>query len=64
MSSFIPEGKRKLGRPMYGWEDNIKLHFKKTECQGVDWIQLAQDRTHWQAVVNTVIRSLVPWIRV
>jgi hypothetical protein len=39
-----PEGKKPLGRPRHGWEDNIKMDFQELECGGMDWIELAQDR--------------------
>ena len=39
-----PEGKRPLERPRRRWEDNIKLDFQEAECEGFDWIELAQDR--------------------
>jgi hypothetical protein len=58
-----PEGKRPLGRPRRRWEDGIRMDLKeKIGLEGVDWIQLAQDRDRWRAVVNTVmnIRVLAP----
>jgi hypothetical protein len=50
-----PEGKRPLGRPRRRWEDNIKIHFRQVVWEGVDWIDLAQDRDSWRAVVKGVI---------
>jgi hypothetical protein len=47
-----PEGKRSLGRPKSGWEDEIKMDLTETGW-GVEWIQLAQDRDRWPALVNT-----------
>jgi len=44
-----PEGKRPLGRPRHRCKDNIRMHFKELQWEGVDWI-LAQDRDHWQAL--------------
>jgi len=38
-----PEGKRSLGRPTCGWDDNIKIFLKEIGCDGVNWIRLAQD---------------------
>jgi hypothetical protein len=38
------EGRRPLGRPKHRWEDNIKMGLRETECDGVNWINLAQDR--------------------
>jgi hypothetical protein len=49
-----PEGKRPLGRPRYKWEDNIKVELQEVGCGGTDWIELAQDRDRWQALVNAV----------
>jgi hypothetical protein len=50
-----PEGKRPLGRPRHRWEDNIKLNLREIGIDGVNWIQLAQDRVQWQDFVNTVM---------
>jgi hypothetical protein len=49
-----PEGKRPLGRPRGRWEDDIKMDFQ--ECGGgcEDWMELAQDRERWRALVSTV----------
>jgi hypothetical protein len=55
-----PEGQRPLGRPMRGWEDNIKMDLQEVECVGVNWIELAQDRDRWQALVNAVMNLRVP----
>jgi hypothetical protein len=55
-----PEGKRPLGRSSHRWEDNIKLDFREIGINGVNWIQLAQDRVQWQAFVNMVINLQVP----
>jgi hypothetical protein len=48
------EGKRPLGRKN-GWVDNIKMDARRIEVDGQDWIDLAQDRGKWGALVNTVI---------
>jgi hypothetical protein len=50
-----PEGKRPLGRPKRGWEDNIRMDLWKVGCGCVDWIGLAQDRDRWRAIVNAVM---------
>jgi hypothetical protein len=42
-----PEGKGPLGRPRPRWEDDIKMNFQKVRCEGMDWIELAQDRDSW-----------------
>jgi len=55
-----PEGKRPLGRPRRRWEDNIKMGLQEVGCGGVDWIELAQDRDRWRALVNAVMNLRVP----
>jgi hypothetical protein len=55
-----PEGKRPLGRPRHRWEDNIKMDLTEIECGGMHWIDLAQDRDQWWALVNTVMNLWVP----
>jgi hypothetical protein len=52
--------KRPLGRPRHSWEDNIKLDLREIGIDGVNWIQLAQDRVQWQAFVNMVMNLQVP----
>jgi hypothetical protein len=55
-----PEGKRPFGRPRCRWEDNFKMGLQETGCGGMDWIELAQDRDRWRALVNVVINLRVP----
>jgi hypothetical protein len=55
-----PEGKRPLGRPRRRWMDNIKVDLREIEWDGGDWIDLAQDRDQWRALVNTVMNLRVP----
>jgi len=55
-----PEGKRPLGRPRRRWEDNIKMDLQEVGCGGVDWIELAQNRDRWRALVNAVMNLRVP----
>jgi hypothetical protein len=55
-----PEGKRSLGRPRRRWVDNIKMDLTEIGWYGVDWIELAQDRDQWRALVNTVMNLRVP----
>jgi hypothetical protein len=57
-----PEGKRPLGRPRCRWEDGIRMDLEEIGLGSVDWIQLAQNRDRWRALVNTVmnLRVLVP----
>jgi len=55
-----PEGKGQLGRPRHRWEDNIKMDLREVLCGGVDWIELAQDRDRWRALVSAVMNLRVP----
>jgi hypothetical protein len=55
-----PEGKRPLGRPRCRWEDNIKMNLRDIGWCGFGWIDLAQDRDQWKALVNTVMNLRVP----
>ena len=55
-----PEGKSPLGRPRRLWEDNIKMDLQEVVCGSVDWIELAQDRDRWRALVNDVMNLRVP----
>jgi hypothetical protein len=52
-----PEGKRQLGRPRHRWVDNITEDLRE---YGMDWVDLAQDRDQWRALVNTVMNLRVP----
>jgi len=55
-----PEGKRPLGRPRCRWEDNIKMELQEVGGGCGDWIELAQDRDRWWALVSTVMNFWVP----
>jgi hypothetical protein len=55
-----PEEKRPLGRPRRRWEDNIKVDFPEVGCEDIYWIELAQDRNRWRALVNAVLNLRVP----
>ena len=54
------EGKRPLGRPRRRWEDNIKMDLQEVGYGDMDWIELAQDRDRWRALVNAVMNLRVP----
>jgi hypothetical protein len=55
-----PEGKRPLERPRRRWEDNIRMDLREIRWGGMDWIDVAQDRAQWRALVNTVMNLRVP----
>jgi hypothetical protein len=55
-----PEGKKPLGRPRHRCEDNVKTDLKDIGCEVVDLIHVVQDRIHWRAIVNTVMKLRVP----
>ena len=55
-----PEGKRPLGRPRRRWEDNIKMDLQAVGGGCGDWMELAQDRDRWRALVSTVMNLRVP----
>jgi hypothetical protein len=55
-----PEGRRPLGSLRRRWEDNIKMDLPEIGWESMDWIDLAQDRDRWRAVVNTVMNLRVP----
>jgi hypothetical protein len=56
----MPEGKRPLGRSRRRWVDNIKVRLREIGWNGMDWIDLAQNRDQWRALVNTVMNLRVP----
>ena len=55
-----PEGKRPFGRPRCRWEDNIKMDLQEVGGGCEDWMELAQDRDRWWALVSTVMNLQVP----
>jgi len=55
-----PEGKRPLGRPRRRWKDNIKMDLQEVGCGDMDWIELAQDRDRWRALVKAVMKLRFP----
>jgi hypothetical protein len=54
------EGKRPLGGPRRRWEDNIKMDLQEVGGGRGDWMELAQDRDRWRALVGTVRDFRVP----
>ena len=55
-----PEGRRPLGKPRRRWEDNIKVGLVEVGRGCGDWMELAQDRDRWRALVSTVMNFRVP----
>jgi hypothetical protein len=55
-----PEGKRPLARHRHKWEVNMKMDLQEVEWEGMDWIDLAQERDRWRTLVNAVINLRVP----
>ena len=58
-----PEGKSPLGRPRRRWDDNIKMDLQEGGGSCGDWMELAQDRDRWRALVGTVRNLRVPKMR-
>jgi hypothetical protein len=54
-----PKGRRPLGRQRRRWVHNIKMGFREIGWDGIDWIDLAQDRDQWRALVNTAMNLRV-----
>ena len=54
------QGRRPLGRPRLRWEDNIRMDLREVGCGCVDWMELAQDRDRWRALVSAVMNLRVP----
>jgi hypothetical protein len=54
------EEKRALGRHRRRWEDNIKMDLQEVGCGNMDWVDMAQDRDRWRALVSTVMNLRVP----
>jgi hypothetical protein len=56
----MPEGKRPIGRPRRRWVDSNKMDLRERGWDGMDWIDLAQDRDQWRALVNTGMNLRLP----
>ena len=50
-----PEGRRPLGKPRCRWKDNIRIDLQEMGCEIMDWIDLAQNRDRWRALVSAVM---------
>jgi hypothetical protein len=59
-TNWRAQSKEILRKSRCGWKDNIKIDLREIGCEGMDWIHLAQDRDHSQALVNTVMTLQVP----
>jgi len=57
---MILEGKPEEKRSRPRWEDNVTMDLRDVGCGGMDWIELAQDRDRWRALVNAVMNLRVP----
>jgi hypothetical protein len=55
-----PDGKRPMGRLRHRWVDNIKMDIREIGWDGMDWIDLAQDRDQWRTLMNTMVKFRVP----
>jgi hypothetical protein len=62
MKQFLwaPERKRPFGRHRHRWKDNTRMDLQEVECGVMDWIEVAEDRDRWQALVNAVMNLRVP----
>jgi hypothetical protein len=54
-----PEGKRPIGSPRHRCANNIKIDLREVGWDGMDWIDLAEDRNQWRAPVNTIMNLRV-----
>ena len=55
-----PTGKRPFGRPRRRWEYNIRMHLEEIGINAGNWVDSAQDRNYWRALVNAVLNLRVP----
>ena len=60
MLTGTPKGKRPLGRPRRRWEDNIRMDLEEIGINTRNWVDSAQDRDYWRALVNTALNLRVP----
>ena len=60
ISTGKPAGKRPLGRPRRRWEDNIRMDLEEIGINTKNWVDLAQDRDYWRALVNVALKFQVP----
>ena len=62
-SNFLtgkPAGKRPLGSPRRKWKDNIRMDLKEIGVNARDWVDSAQDKDYWKALVNAALNLRVP----
>ena len=55
-----PTGKRPVGRPRHSWEDNIRMDLEEIGINAGNWVDSAQDRNYWRALVNATLNLRVP----
>ena len=55
-----PTGKRPLGRPRHRWEENIRIDLEEIGINAGNWVDSAQDRNYWRALVNAALNLRVP----
>jgi hypothetical protein len=55
-----PEGRRPFWRPRRRWEYNIKMDLQEVGCRGMNWIELAEDRDMWRALVDAEMNLRLP----
>ena len=55
-----PTGKRPLGRPRRRWEGNIRMYLEEIDMNAGNWVDSAQDRNYWRALVNAALNLRVP----
>ena len=56
-----PTGKRPLGRPRRRWEDNIRMDLEEIVIRAGNWVDSAQDRNYWRALMNAALNLRFPW---